>query len=81
MNNATNSTQQKPMNKSTFVAKGHDAKLKALQDSGELITIMKTSGDIVTGRISARDRYSISIQVDGVTRTIYKHAIEEFSSK
>jgi sRNA-binding regulator protein Hfq len=59
--------------------KGHDAVLKALQDSGRLCTIVKaSSGDKVVGKIVGRDKFTITLLVDGVRRVIYKHAIEEF---
>ena len=63
-----------------FVAKGHDAILKSLQDGEQLITIT-TMGDGTewTGKMAARDKYTITIQLDsGIRKTFYKHAIESF---
>lgn len=78
----TTTTTKKP-----FVAKGHDAILKAAQDSRNLIRIV-TSGDGAThvGRLVARDKFTITIEVEfdttvapfSVRRTFYKHAIEYF---
>ena len=36
-------------------------------------------GSEITGKLIARDKYTITLLVDGVRRvTIYKHAIESF---
>ena len=63
-----------------FVAKGHDAILKGLQDIGGIITITASGdGKEWTGKLIARDKYTITIQLDGGrSKTFYKHAIESF---
>lgn len=63
-----------------FVAKGHDSFLKDIQDKEGYITITKTGdGSEITGKLIARDKFTITIMVDGTRRvTIYKHAIESF---
>lgn len=59
--------------------KGHDAVLKALQDSGRECTIvLASSGNKVVGKIVGRDKFTITLLVSGVRRVIYKHAVEEF---
>lgn len=61
------------------IPKGHDAVLKALQDSGRTCTIVKaSSGDKLVGKIVGRDKFTITLLVEGVRRVVYKHAIEEF---
>lgn len=61
--------------------KGHEAFLKALELSKATVTIEKaSSGDRVTGRIKASDKYTISmVEADtDLTRVIFKHDISEF---
>lgn len=67
--------------KKVFVAKGHDAILKNMQDTAGKVEIT-TMGDGSThvGTLVARDKYTITIQcADGRRYTFYKHAIESFS--
>jgi len=66
--------------KKVFVAKGHDAILKSVQDSAGLIEITPISdGVTVVGKLVARDKYTITVEFDaGRRRTYYKHAIESF---
>lgn len=73
------SRDSKPARK-PFVAKGHDAILKAQQDVGGRI-IVTTMGDGTehVGKLIARDKYTITILTDGgASKTFYKHAIESF---
>lgn len=64
-----------------FVAKGHDAILKDLQDNKHTTEINLISGEAYKGAtILARDKYTITIGVGGNRVTIYKHAIESFTS-
>jgi sRNA-binding regulator protein Hfq len=66
--------------KPKFVAKGHDAILKGAQDAGEHIEIIAMSGDVISGKILNRDKFTVTILEDsGKRRTIYKHGIESFS--
>lgn len=59
--------------KKEFVAKGHDAVLKAVQERGTTVKL-QTAKEEITGVIVARDRYTISIRVHGETdaRIYYK---------
>lgn len=66
--------------KKQFVAKGHDAILKSVQDNRGAI-IITTIGDGTEhgGILIARDKYTITIKTDsGGSKTFYKHAIESF---
>lgn len=64
-----------------FVAKGHDAILKKVQDSGGNIGIMPMNGDrLIVGKLIARDKYTITMLTAGREITFYKHAIESFES-
>ena len=69
------SSQKKP-----FVAKGHDAILKGIQDTqGRIIIVTVGDGTEHIGSMVARDKYTITIQTDtGSRKTFYKHAIESF---
>lgn len=69
--------------------KGHDGYLADLQETGAIVTFsMMSDGSTVTGKIIARDKFTISIQeqihkdgvpeFDKVPRVIYKHGIEQF---
>ena len=66
--------------KKQFVAKGHDAILKSIQDANGWVAIQTLHGDGPTrGRLVARDKYTITIETAALERvTIYKHAIESF---
>lgn len=64
-----------------FVAKGHDAVLQRIQQrENSTISITPIStGEPVLGKLVARDKYTITIQLEcGTRRTFYKHAIESF---
>jgi RNA chaperone Hfq len=64
-----------------FIAKGHDAILKDLQDNKHTTSIALISGEVYKGvTILARDKYTVTIAADGQRVTIYKHAIESFTS-
>lgn len=66
--------------KAKFVAKGHDAILKAGQDSGSNINIMTTGGLEIVGKLVNRDKFTITVEYhDGGRATVYKHAIESFT--
>lgn len=63
--------------------KGHDAVLKAIQDSGREITITMQSGEKINGKVVARDKFTISVRVSDalggyLTYVVYKHAMESF---
>jgi sRNA-binding regulator protein Hfq len=59
-----------------FVAKGHDALLKGLQDSGADVTVC-VNGDIIVGKIIARDKFTVTLNDGGIDSVlIYKSAIE-----
>lgn len=66
--------------KKPFVAKGHDAILKGVQDSkGNVIITTIGDGTEHFGMLIARDKYTITIKLEsGSTKTFYKHAIESF---
>lgn len=72
--------------KRPFVAKGHDAILKDAQDARGLLRIITMSdGANHTGKMVARDKFTITIEIPidadtgtSVRRTFYKHAIESF---
>lgn len=57
------------------VSKGHDAILKLAQDKGERISITLASGVNEEGKVTGRDKYTITLDK---TRVIYKHAIDRF---
>jgi sRNA-binding regulator protein Hfq len=63
-----------------FKAKGHDAVLKAVQDRKTACVFKTTDGESVRGQIIARDRYTISVLVEGEldARIYYKHSIAYF---
>lgn len=67
--------------KKPFVAKGHDAILKRIQDNGGDIEIWcLDSEESILGRLVARDKYTITVAVQGGNTTVYKHAIKRFSA-
>lgn len=74
-------TRKPTTTKKPFVAKGHDAILKSIQDDGADIEVnMISDGTSITGKLLARDRYTITVlDKHGVCRTLYKHAIESFA--
>lgn len=64
-----------------FVAKGHDAQLMDAQVNRLIVTLTTISGLSITGIITKRDKYTITIQhVSGTfvdqPEIFYKHAIE-----
>jgi len=63
-------------------AKGHDALLKDLQESGAPVRlVLSTSGNAVIGKIVARDKFTVSVLRDDGSEfplVIYKHALETF---
>lgn len=63
-----------------FVAKGHDAILKEVQDNEGYLTVTKAGdGSEITGKLLARDKYTITLLTDAGRRiTLYKHAVESF---
>lgn len=69
------------------VLKGHEAFLKALEQSGATVEFEKaSSGEKVIGKIKTSDKYTVSLAVptgEGeqyVTRVLFKHDISEFST-
>lgn len=71
-----------PVRKPPMVAKGHDAILKGLQDARSTVVVNLISTDVPTiGQLVMRDRYTLSVRIkDGRILTIYKHAIESFTT-
>lgn len=67
--------------KKPFVAKGHDAILKRAQDDrGHISIALMSDGSQIDGRLVARDKFTITVDVLGTGRvTVYKHAIESFT--
>lgn len=65
-----------------FVAKGHDAILKRMQDNGGRISVTAMGdGARTAGKMIARDKFTITLKTDeGREITFYKHAIESFES-
>jgi sRNA-binding regulator protein Hfq len=65
----------KPKNAPT----GHQAFLKALQDSGaEIEVYMRDDETVLVGKIRAADAFTISLEVKGWTHVVFKHAIQQF---
>lgn len=66
--------------KKPFVAKGHDAILKGVQDIGGFILVLTMNGEApIRGKLIARDKFTITVELaNGRRLTIYKHAIESF---
>ena len=73
-NTARTGVQSKSQPKTT----GHDTVLRALQNKGSLVTIVMLSGFELVGVLCARDKYTLTLVVDGVRRIIFKHAVEQF---
>lgn len=65
-----------------FVAKGHDAILKKIQDLGGEIGIMPMNSEsLIIGKLIARDKYTITVLTRaGKEVTFYKHAVESFET-
>ena len=80
-----NETRNQAPKKAPFVAKGHDAILKRIQDNPNSgLSILAASGEVYKGRLVARDKYTITIErIDDsgnlIRHTVYKQSIESFS--
>ncbi|MPS48567.1 hypothetical protein [Methylobacillus sp.] len=88
----TNNHASKPATeKKLFSPKGHDNILSRVQDAKGFLRINTTSGSVLDGRLVARDRYTITLELTETTHgsngesagevwreTFYKHAIESF---
>lgn len=59
-------------------AKGHDAVLKAAQDSGAICLVQPMNGESYSGKVLNRDRYTVTLLVNDRKRVVYKHAVEFF---
>lgn len=59
---------------------GHEAFLKALIISNADIYVEKCDGKKYTGRIKHADKFTITMNVEGSDRVIFKHDISEFSA-
>lgn len=59
----------------TFKAKGHDAVLMRLQERGDKVEIRTINGDRYSGKVVARDRYTVSLDQGGRRAVIFKSAI------
>jgi sRNA-binding regulator protein Hfq len=58
---------------------GHQAFLKALQDSGAEIEVhLLDTDEVLVGKIRAADAFTISLEVKGVAEVVFKHAIQRF---
>jgi len=64
-------------------AKGHDAILKELQESGAQVQVIMSHGESLFGKIVARDKFTVSLllSTSDYPRVIYKHAIESFQQQ
>lgn len=58
--------------------KGHDAVLSGIQNSTETITLLFLDGETISGRLMARDKFTLTVEDGGNTTTFYKHAIKGF---
>ena len=80
----TPGVQQRPpfgADRPKFIAKGHDAQLQDAQLNKHLTVVTLTSGAIITGTVSKRDKYTITVRhaagdSEGYDEIFYKHAIE-----
>jgi RNA chaperone Hfq len=62
--------------------KGHDAVLRALQQGQhDVHVVLRSSGETLTGKIVGRDKFTITLKIDGIRVVIYKHAIERFAGE
>ena len=64
--------------KKPFVPKGHDAILDRTQKEGSRLKVSLISGDEFTGKVKARDKFTITLETESGAITIFKHAIEYF---
>lgn len=73
--------------KKKFVAKGHDSQLQDAQYGKNRVRITLTSGSVINGTISRRDKFTITLRhenteanasngIANLDEIIYKHAIE-----
>jgi RNA chaperone Hfq len=70
-----------PMPRKKFIAKGHDAQLQEAQIDRIPVELTTLSGVVVSGTVSRRDKYTISLRHGegenvGRDEIFYKHAIE-----
>lgn len=65
--------------KPEFKAKGHDSVLQKAQDGKKTVHVLTNSGNIYVGTLIARDRYTLSINIDGQPRVVFKSSIESFT--
>jgi len=65
--------------KKKFEAKGHDKQLENAQFGRKLVTIVTLDGATYSGTIIKRDRYTVTIQMEGEfeCRMFFKSAIEQ----
>jgi sRNA-binding regulator protein Hfq len=78
--------QRRSFQKNPKQAKGHDAILKALQESGAPVEVtFVADGRTIIGKIIARDKFTVSVCEGDETsgyrafpNVIFKHAIEQF---
>jgi len=70
------------------VPKGHEAFLKALEQSGTTVIFEKaSSGEQIIGKVKTSDKYTVSVMVTNPpgsdleysTRVLFKHDISEFT--
>jgi sRNA-binding regulator protein Hfq len=59
--------------------KGHDATLKKLQDNESLTNFYLIGGGALIGTVLDRDKFTITVLVDGREVVLYKHAILYFT--
>lgn len=57
---------------------GHDAVLGSIRKDGREITVVKSDGSVVKGKLVASDSFSLSVSVGPIVRVLFKHAIDEF---
>ncbi|QFZ84644.1 hypothetical protein GFK26_18630 [Variovorax paradoxus] len=69
-------TQDSRDSKPKFEAKGHDKQLQTAQYDRSLVEIETMSGQMHTGTLTRRDRYTVTLRDRGVERMYFKHAIE-----
>lgn len=66
-------------NKTQYKAKGHDAVLQRLQEQGSEVEVRTNGGEVYVGKLVARDRFTMSVQLPaGKRAVIYKSAVEAF---
>jgi sRNA-binding regulator protein Hfq len=61
--------------------KGHEAFLKALEQSCAVVSFEKIgSGEVFSGTVKHSDKFTVSVQIEDCVRVIFKHDISEFST-